>query len=48
MRLEEDELRKFLSEVLSHRLGIQVDGPDTDLFAAGLDSLRAIKLVAEI
>lgn len=48
LRLGEEELREFLSETLRQRLGIQLESPDTEFFAAGLDSLKAIQLVGEI
>jgi acyl carrier protein len=48
LRLGEEELRAYLIETCRQRLHIQLNGADTELFSAGLDSLKAIQLVGEI
>lgn len=46
--LEEPELREYVLNLLSERVGVADLEPDTDFFAAGMDSLRAITARAHI
>jgi acyl carrier protein len=44
LRLEESELREFLQEMVRAELSIHLENSDSEFFAAGIDSLKAIQL----